>query len=206
MKKIILTILVMCVHLFPQYHTHNELTRNLQQLSKKFPVVTVESLIKTIKGNDVWVATIGKGETQNRKAILVVGGIEASSLVGSEHAVRFIQNLAESYGKTDSITRLLDNTTVYVIPRANPDASESFFTKPVVERETNYNPFDSDGDALVDEDDVEFQECQRPCDRRPHTRRIPLGRRYEDIARGAGSSCMGQERELHAGRRVERCQ
>ena len=155
MKKIILTILVMCVHLFPQYHTHNELTRNLQQLSKKFPVVTVESLIKTIKGNDVWVATIGKGETQNRKAILVVGGIEASSLVGSEHAVRFIQNLAESYGKTDSITRLLDNTTVYVIPRANPDASESFFTKPVVERETNYNPFDSDGDALVDEDDVD---------------------------------------------------
>jgi hypothetical protein len=155
MKKIILFLTVICSTLYPQYHSQNELTGTLQQIPKQYSHVNVESLVKTPNGNDVWVVTIGKGEKQNRKAILVVGGIEASSLVGSEYALKFIQHLSQSYGKVDSITKLLDNTTVYVVPRANPDASEAFFTKPLAERETNYTPNDDDHDAAVDEDDVE---------------------------------------------------
>lgn len=155
MKKIVLFICAICGTIFSQYHSQEDLTKTLQQLSKQYPYIKVESIVKMVKGNDVWAVTIGKGETQNRKAVLVLGGIEATSIVGSEHALRFIRFLAQSYGKVDSITNLLDNTTVYVIPRANPDASESYFTKPVAERETNYNQYDDDHDAAVDEDDVE---------------------------------------------------
>ncbi|MDP1678509.1 MAG: M14 family metallopeptidase [Bacteroidota bacterium] len=160
MKKIILFLCVLCGNLFAElpskYHSYNDLSKFLKQLSSQYSShIKVTSIAKTLKGNDVWIVTIGKGETENRKAILVVGGIEAPQLVGSDHALRFIEQLAQSYGKTDSITKLLDNTTIYVIPRANPDASESFFAKPLIEREINYNPYDDDRDAAVDEDDVD---------------------------------------------------
>jgi hypothetical protein len=158
MKKYFLLISVIWCNLFSQipsqYHSYNDLTKALQKVSKESPIVTLESIAKTINGKDIWAVTINKG-VPVKKAILVVGGIEATSLVGSEHALRFIQHLAQSYGTVDSITRVLDNTTLYIIPRANPDAIESFFVKPIVERETNSNPYDDDRDAAVDEDDVD---------------------------------------------------
>jgi hypothetical protein len=151
-------ICAVCGNLFSQipsrYHSYNDLTKALQQISEQSPIVAIESIAKTISGKDLWAVTINKGTTV-KKAILVVGGIEATSLVGSEHALRFIHHLAQSYGKIDSITKLLENTTVYVIPSANPDAGESFFVKPLHEREANFNPYDDDRDAEVDEDDVE---------------------------------------------------
>ncbi len=160
MKKNILLLCFLCGNVFAQlpskYHSYDDLTKVLKLLSSQYSsLLKVKSIAKTIKGNEVWVVTIGKGETENRKAILVVGGIEATQLVGSEHTLRYIEQIAQTYGKVDSITKLLDNTTIYVIPRANPDASESFFTRPLVERETNFSPYDDDRDAAVDEDDVE---------------------------------------------------
>lgn len=142
-----------CSILFSQYHSYNDLTGHLQKLSKQYSIVKVQSIAKTAKGKDVWVAAVGKDETN--KAILVVGGIDATQLVGSEHALRYIEMLAQTYGTVDSITALLNTTTIYVIPRVNPDASESFFEKPLNEKETNGNPYDDDRDGLTDEDDVD---------------------------------------------------
>jgi len=160
MKKIILVTFVLfsisAAQSPSQYHNSADLTKTLKQIvSQNSPLVKMESIVKTMIGNDLWVVSIGKGETQNHKAILVVGGMEATSLVGSEHALRFIEHLVQAYGKVDSVKKLLENTTVYIIPRANVDASESFFTKPIVEREINYNPYDDDRDAAIDEDDAE---------------------------------------------------
>ncbi|MFA6467470.1 MAG: M14 family metallopeptidase [Bacteroidota bacterium] len=160
MKKVAFFICYIFSTLFAQlpskYHSNDEVTSALKQFAKQYSsLISIESISRTVKGNDLWVVTIGKKEPQNHKAILVVGGIEAASLAGTEHALRYIQHLASSYGKVDSITRLLDNTTVYVVPRANPDASESYFTVPLTERESDYSPMDDDRDALVDEDDVD---------------------------------------------------
>ncbi|MCK9409505.1 MAG: M14 family metallopeptidase [Bacteroidetes bacterium] len=159
MKKIVL-LCFLCGTVFAQmaskYHNYNDLTKALQQITFQYSsLVNMESIVKMEKGHEVWVVTIGKGVAENKKAILVVGGIEAASLVGSEYALRFIEHLAQSYGKNDSITSMLEQTTVYVIARANPDASESFFTKPLAERETNVAPYDDDRDAAIDEDDVD---------------------------------------------------
>lgn len=160
MKRILLSLCILGGFLFAQipsrYHSYSDLTTTLKQLSSQYSsLIKMESIVTMVKGNDVWAVTIGKGATGNRKAVLVVGGIEATHLAGSEHALRLIEHLAQSYGRVDSITALLDNTTIYVIPRANPDASESFFAKPLAERAINYNPYDDDRDAAVDEDDVE---------------------------------------------------
>lgn len=153
MKKNLCALVFFCSTLFSQYHSYNDLTGDLQKLSKQYSIVKLHSIAKTLKGRNVWAVSIGKDESN--KAILVVGGIDAVQLVGTEHALRYAEMLARSYGTVDSITALLNSTTIYIIPRANPDASESFFEKPLKENEVNYSPYDNDRDGLIDEDDVD---------------------------------------------------
>jgi hypothetical protein len=155
MKRIFVFFFALGGILFAQipstYHSYDDLTASLKQLASRHSgLVKLTSIAKTKKGREVWVATIGKGEP--KKGLLIVGGIEATQVAGSEYALRSIEFLTRSYGTVDSITSLLDNMTVYVIPRANPDATESFFEKPVAERGMNYTPYDDDRDGATDED------------------------------------------------------
>ena len=139
-----------------KYHSFDEMTRAIRSLaSAHSDVVKVESLGKTLKGRDIWVITLRKGDSDQPRAMLVVGGVEAVQIAGSEMALRFAENLATSYGKVDSVTKLLQTTTIYVIPRVSPDATESYFEKPIRERSTNFHATDDDRDGAVDEDDVD---------------------------------------------------
>jgi hypothetical protein len=139
-----------------KYHTYDEMTRAIKNLgSTNGDIVYIASLGKTMKGRDIWAIALRKGLFDQPRGLLVVGGVEASQIVGSEMALRFAEHLVNSYGKVDSITKLLQTTTIYVIPRVNPDATEAYFEKPLHERATNYRPTDDDHDGVVDEDDVD---------------------------------------------------
>jgi hypothetical protein len=139
-----------------KYHTYDEMTAAVKSLASSHrDILSVESIGKTRKGRDVWALSLRKGKADEPRALLVVGGLEGAHIAGSEMALRFAEQLAGSFGKVDSITRLLESTTVYVIPRLNPDAIESFFEKPLRERTTNLQPSDDDRDGAIDEDDVE---------------------------------------------------
>ena len=139
-----------------KYHSFDELTRAVKNLSSTYSeIVKSESLGKTLKGREIWLITLRKGDPEQPRAMLVVGGVDAIEVAGSEMALRFAEQLAKNYGKVDSITKLLETTTVYVIPRVSPDAMEAYFQKPLFERSTNYRPTDEDHDGLIDEDDVE---------------------------------------------------
>jgi hypothetical protein len=70
-------------------------------------------------------------------------------------ALGVIRRLAEGYGTDTAVTRLLDRVTVYVIPRANPDAAEAFFARPRWARTANGTAVDDDKDGMVDEDGPE---------------------------------------------------
>ena len=132
------------------------MTKAIQSLaSAHSDIVKIESIGKTLKGRDIWAIALHKGDPDQAHALLVVGGTEAIQIAGSEMALRFAEQLALNYGKVDSVTKLLQTTTIYVIPRVSPDATEAYFEKPVKERATNYRPTDDDHDGLVDEDDVE---------------------------------------------------
>lgn len=138
------------------YHSYDDMTATLKSLQSRYSsVLHLESIGKTSGGRDIWVAALRKGDPAGHRALLIVAGVEPVQVSGSELALRAIEHLASSYGKVDSVTRLLDAATIYVIPRVNPDASESFFAPLKVERSTNDIPYDGDRDGAVDEDDVE---------------------------------------------------
>jgi hypothetical protein len=142
-----------------EYQDNRSLGRQLTTLAEQNPdVVRVTDIARSMGKRKVWLVEAGKGADQDRAtrpAMLVVAGIEGDDLIGSSVAASWLKQLIERYGSDDEITRLLDTTTIYVIPRLNPDAAENFFARPQRETSLNGKPVDDDHDGLVDEDGPE---------------------------------------------------
>ena len=106
----------------------------------------------------VWLIELGKGTKQDRQtrpAMLVVAGIEGNDLIGCTAVVNWIEQLAEQYPDDAEIAKLLQTTTIYIVPRLNPDAAEHYFADLKLETSSNHKPVDDDHDGLFDEDGPE---------------------------------------------------
>jgi murein tripeptide amidase MpaA len=158
-KNLVLLItLVLSTQLFSkapsnQYHNYSEMTEYLKQLALDHSdFVKVESQGKTLGNKDVWALTTSKGDAANKPAMLIVGGVEGADVVSSEMCLLFVDFLVTNYDKVDSLKQLVDNTTFYIFPRVNPDATEAFWGKVKYERFFNSRPMDLDYDGEFDED------------------------------------------------------
>jgi len=141
------------------YYDYKSLRKRLVSLAKQEPnLVRVDSIAQSIDKRKVWVVEVGKcieGDRKTRPAVLVAAGIEGNDLIGCSIAVSWLERLIKQYQTDAQITGLLETTTIYVIPRLNPDAAEHFFTRPKLETSLNNKPVDDDHDGLVDEDGPE---------------------------------------------------
>jgi hypothetical protein len=141
------------------YSDHAALTAQLKQLAVDHQaVLRLETGALTIGNREVWLGEVGAGSPEDRRqrpAMLVVAGIEGNDLTSTASVLFWLDQLANQYGRDDAIKRLLDHSTLYVFPRVNPDASESFFARPKVEQTTNLTSTDDDHDGLIDEDGPE---------------------------------------------------
>jgi hypothetical protein len=141
------------------YYDYKALRKHLVSLAKQDPdLLRVDSIAQSIDKRKIWVAEVGKGAEESRKkrpAILVVAGIEGNDLTGSLIAVSWLEQLTKQYRADAKIAELLETTTIYIIPRLNPDAAEHFFIEPKLETSANNKPVDDDHDGLMDEDGPE---------------------------------------------------
>ncbi len=106
----------------------------MQEIAQEHPQLTqLESIGKSHEGRDIWAMTVTNfedEEPEDKPAIYVDGNIHAGEVTGSMTALYLIRYLVRNYGEGDKITRLLDEKTFYVIPRANPDGAEKYLTTP----------------------------------------------------------------------------
>ncbi|UCD53489.1 MAG: hypothetical protein JSW27_12710 [Phycisphaerales bacterium] len=141
------------------YDSHEALAKRLAALGKKASdAVHLRSLAESPGGRQIWLAELGTGteaERKTRPAMLVVAGIEGNDLVGSALILSWIEGLIETRRDDPNVAQLLATTTIYAVPRLNPDAAELYFDKPKRETLVNGKPVDEDHDALVDEDGPE---------------------------------------------------
>jgi Zinc carboxypeptidase len=141
------------------YDTNEALAGRLTALEKKGShVVRLQLLAKSLAGRKIWLAELGTGtdeDRQTRPAMLVVAGAEGNDLVGSALVGSWLEGLVATYQEDPNLARLLETTTIYAVPRLNPDAAEHFFGTPKHETLVNGKPRDDDHDALVDEDGPE---------------------------------------------------
>lgn len=134
------------------YSNNASLTQRVKALAQKYPQwVKTKSLTQTLGGKDVWMLTLGSGQTENKPAIAVVGGVEGKHLLGVEMAIGFAEKLLAS-SATDSIKTLLNKQTFYVFPNMSPDATEQYFAKVKSERSGNATKTDDDRDGKENED------------------------------------------------------
>ena len=142
-----------------EYYDNKSLGRRLSSLAERNPaLVRADSIAMSIGKRKVWVIELGKGTKQDRQmrpAMLVVAGIEGSDLIGCTAAFTWVEQLVEQYQDDAEIAKLLQTTTIYVVPRLNPDAAEYFFAGLKLETSSNHKPVDDDHDGLLDEDGLE---------------------------------------------------
>jgi hypothetical protein len=132
------------------YATYAEMQNRLQALAES-PWVELSSLGKTAGQRDLWLLKVASDPQATRPAILVVGNVHASHLVGRELALRMAERLVQA-GDTPAIEQLLANYTVYFIPCPTPDAAEKNFQPPARERTGNLTSTDDDRDFSAGED------------------------------------------------------
>ncbi len=158
MKKSVLAVVLLVLGLAgvgargQGYSPPARLTERLRSLNAQHKTSTaLQSLAKSPGGNDIWLLTLSRGNATQKPALLVVAGVEGSHLAGTELALQ----VAEKWLTTDSLTRLLDTRTLYILPALNPDAQAQAATPLKWERSGNSRPTDDDRDGRLDEDGPE---------------------------------------------------
>jgi hypothetical protein len=138
------------------YYDNKSLGVRLESLAEQnSALVRVDSIALSMRKRNVWLVELGKGTKQDRQtrpAMLLVTGIEGNDLIGCSIAVNWIERLVEQYQDDNEIAKLLQTTTIYIVPRLNPDAAEHFFSDIKFETSTNDKPIDDDHDEQWNED------------------------------------------------------
>lgn len=120
------------------YDTYEALASRLTALEREnSDIVRLHLLAKSLAGRKVWLVELGSGADDERKVrpgMLVVTGVEGNDLVGSALVCSWIEGLVQACGDDPNITRLLETTTIYAIPRLNPDGAENYFKAPSARR------------------------------------------------------------------------
>jgi hypothetical protein len=134
------------------YSDYKALTAKISALGKANPsVCSATSLVRTEGGKEIWLLTIGSGDTGSKPGIAVLGGIEGNHLLGREIAFGVARSLVTN-ASSPEVSQLLQKVTFYIIPDVSPDASDQFFAPLKYERLFNARPVDNDRDFTTNED------------------------------------------------------
>lgn len=111
-------------------------------------VATVDVLATSRQGRSIPIVTLaGAGAADGaRPAVLVVAGLDALHMAGTEYAVRVAETLAAEHGD------LLDEVTFHIVPRLNPDGVAALRAGPIADLRGGLRAVDADRDGELDED------------------------------------------------------
>ncbi|MDW7759576.1 MAG: M14 family metallopeptidase [Acidobacteriota bacterium] len=141
------------------YMNHETLSASLRGLvSGHKNLARLQSIGKTREGRDIWLLEIANAAgvpPGQRPALFVGANFEADQIVGSALALHLARHLLENYARDPEVKRCLDEQTVYIAPRMNPDGAEDMFASVKTGRRTNLSPRDLDNDGRTDEDGPE---------------------------------------------------
>lgn len=141
-----------------RYYDYDQIVDLLKQIEAAHPdLVTLESLGKSLKGRDVWLAIANNpktGEHTDKPAMYIDGNIHGNEVQAAEVVLYSLWKLVESHGTNEPLTELLDNASFYFVPVANPDGRAWWFAQPNTPNSSRHNlrPTDNDNDGLINED------------------------------------------------------
>lgn len=117
-----------------RYYRYAELTALLHAWVEAHPqLAAIASIGKTYEGREIWSVTITNRETGpdgEKPAYMIDGNLHAGEVTGSAVCLYTIRQLLTTYGSDPLVTRLLDETAFYVVPRVSADGAERFLSGP----------------------------------------------------------------------------
>ena len=126
----------------------------LARVATEFPTLaSVVPVTTSLGGRRIEALRLAAGElTKGRPAILVVANLEGPWAWTSGLVLDEARELAARYASDAAVKELLDGTTLYLVPCANPDAAEARFATPLEERLACAPSMDDDRDGRAGED------------------------------------------------------
>lgn len=111
-----------------KYHDYDELKALLEAFQETYPKISkVFSIGKSVQGRELLVFqisnnidTIQPGEPMFK----YVGNMHGDETVGREMLIVLIYHLLKNYNVNERITRLVNDTNIFIMPTANPDGFE----------------------------------------------------------------------------------
>jgi carboxypeptidase D len=106
------------------YHDYAELTAELQSLADAHSdICRLLSAGRSVQNRELWVLKISDHVTveEDEPEFRYLSTLHGNEPIGTELLIYLARHLLESYGTDTTITRLVDETEIYLLPLANPD-------------------------------------------------------------------------------------
>ena len=149
---------------FSHYYTYEELVQFLHLCAENYShLLNLEVIGQSYAGRNIWLATLTHQETGQaveKPGYWIDANTHAAEVTGSAVALYIIYHLLTHYQRDSQVTRLLDNYTVYVLPRIAVDGAEKYLTTahylrssirpyPYLEEQDGLYPEDINGDGRI---------------------------------------------------------
>ena len=138
------------------YHNYSETTAILKNFAQKYKdLCQLYSIGKSFQGKEIWCIEItdySTGAPDIKPGMYIDGNTHAGEVSGAEVCLYVIDHLLQNFGKDPFVTKLLKSRVFYILPKINPDGSDSYLRKPTDPVDPNLKKVDDDEDGLLDED------------------------------------------------------
>jgi len=113
---------------FNHYFTNDEITQLHEDWLATYPgLIQVSSIGNSHEGRPIWLLTLtnqSSGKDMEKPAIWIDANIHATEITGTTSALYIAHHLLTGYGTDEQVTRQLDQSVYYIVPRINPDGAE----------------------------------------------------------------------------------
>lgn len=133
------------------YHTYAEINDELHKLAAAHPqIAQVSSIGKSVEGRDLWALKISDNVAQDEPEAETVflGGHHAREWIAVDVPFLLASQLVNQYGTDTTITRLVNQSEIWIVPMVNPDGHQYSVTNDRLWRKNRRN--NGDGTFGVD--------------------------------------------------------
>jgi murein tripeptide amidase MpaA len=112
---------------FNHYFSNEELSELLKEWEEKYQeLIQVSTIGQSHEGQPIWLLTLtnrATGSDLEKPAVWIDANIHATEITGTTSAIYIAYHLLADYGKDEQVTRQLDQSVYYIVPRVNPDGA-----------------------------------------------------------------------------------
>jgi len=150
---------------FNRYFTNDELSQMLDGWAANYPeLIQISTIGQSFEGRPIYLITItnrNTGPDNEKPAIWIDSNIHATEITGTTAALFIAARLLDGYGTDPQVTRQLDQSVYYIMPRVNPDGAAWAMAPnpkyvrsgvrpyPWVEKDEGLFPQDINGDGKI---------------------------------------------------------